>query len=84
MQSAEQPGCIHAVPTGAETCVHVSDIKPIKVFQASLWMMLHGAESAKHTILYSPMSTIQMLDLGPLTKAVREERTKLQTVRAFA
>ena len=45
--------------------------------------MLHGSGSPKRTILYSPMKEIAMLDLGPLRKSVREELTKLSTVRSI-
>ena len=52
-----------------------------KVFKQGLWMALHDAPSCKRTILFSTMSTIASLDLGPLTKAEKEKRVTLRTVR---
>ena len=46
-------------------------------------MMLHDAPSPKRTLLYSPMVTLLDLDLGQLSKAEKERRTSLRTVRAF-
>ena len=44
-------------------------------------MMLHGAPTAKRTLLFSPMGTISALDLGPLHKDEREKRGQFKTVR---
>ena len=44
-------------------------------------MMLHGSPTPKPTLLLSPMCTISQMDLGPLRKAERQARTRLQTVR---
>ena len=46
-----------------------------KVYETSLWMMLHGAPSCKRTILYSNMPEVCRLDLGKLTKHEKETRT---------
>ena len=47
-------------------------------------MALHDAPSCKRTILFSTMATIKSLDLGPLTKAEKEKRVTLRTVRALS
>ena len=46
-------------------------------------MALHGAPSPKRTILWSPMKEIADLDLGVLTKAEKERRQSVQTVRKY-
>ena len=54
-----------------------------EAFQTEFWMCLHGSPTSKRTIVYSCMQEIQMLDLGPLTKAEKERRTKKKLTRHF-
>ena len=43
------------------------------------WMQLLGGTSAKRTLVMSNMETIGGLDLGKLTKPMREKKTKVKT-----
>lgn len=45
--------------------------------------MHHGGPSAKRTWLWSNMPEISEMDRGTLSKAEREEKTKVQTVRKY-
>lgn len=46
-------------------------------------MQLHGAPSPKPTTLWSTMREIASLDLGVLTRAEKEKRTTVSTVRKY-
>ncbi len=46
-------------------------------------MQLHGAPSPKPTSLWSNMREIGLLDLGVLTRAEKEKRTTVSTVRKY-
>lgn len=60
--------------------MHV-DLCESEVYECRFWMMLHGAGSPKPTICYSNMTEVRDLDLGRLTKAEKEKRTRTTTVR---
>ena len=54
-----------------------------EVYQSTFWMILHGCGSPKPTICFSPMKTIEQLNLGKLTKQKKQELTTLVTVRVW-
>ena len=69
------------VSFGSARCRYAASCQ---VYTQSLWMALHDAPSAKRTVLFSSMATISSLDLGRLSRAERERRTSLATVRFLA
>ncbi|CAE7265719.1 unnamed protein product [Symbiodinium pilosum] len=52
-----------------------------RVFEVGFWMLRHGSPSAKRTKCFSTMATLLQLDHGVLSKAEREQKTTLTTVR---
>ena len=55
----------------------------LEVFEQSFWMLHHGGQSSKRTMLYSTMPTIARLDHGVLDKATRESKTQSHLVRRY-
>ena len=53
-----------------------------EVYQSSFWMLLHGANSCKRTVVFSTMKECQELDLGVLT-AEKQRLTSSELTRRW-
>lgn len=53
------------------------------VFQTHFWLMHHGSKSAKRTVFYGNLSTMNHLDKGVLSKKEKELKTKVSTTRSY-
>ena len=62
---------------GSSSSSHLSS----QVWKVAFWMQLHGSPTPKRTICFSNGAWIGGLDLGKLTKRVREQSTEFKTSR---
>ena len=66
-------------PNSIYSCYHM--IMLSQVWKTCFWMQLHGGPTPKRTVCFSNGSWIGGLDLGKLTKRVRQRETQFKTSR---